>query len=298
MTLDEIDRLLETPEDRDNSDTYIQLVQTAFAELKRKAVEHGDQVRAKNIWIREQSFKVQLLYLKAYTELKDGLFYDAWCTLERCEITIHFLMRHINSKLARSLKVLFVHQHVKRYQSIFPYKLFMSPEFVKLESECTICGEKISVRNPCGHEKGEIYNGELCLRKITKSALLGTSFVENPIQKYSVPFAIDLKTGNKIDNYKYHFLEYLIPRLKSPWDPWEVRTIEKLYPQDKFSTISRNASCPCGSGKKYKKCCLHKEGIKLPHKEFILSTPPPSGMEQGIVFIGKDIDENRHKLNA
>ena len=25
--------------------------------------------------------------------------------------------------------------------------------------------------------------------------------------------------------------------------------------------ISRNAPCPCGSGKKYKKCCLGKENV-------------------------------------
>ena len=27
--------------------------------------------------------------------------------------------------------------------------------------------------------------------------------------------------------------------------------------------IGRNAPCPCGSGKKYKKCCLRKEGVSL-----------------------------------
>ena len=29
-----------------------------------------------------------------------------------------------------------------------------------------------------------------------------------------------------------------------------------------MSKISRNAPCPCGSGKKYKKCCLNREEAK------------------------------------
>jgi uncharacterized protein YecA (UPF0149 family) len=31
------------------------------------------------------------------------------------------------------------------------------------------------------------------------------------------------------------------------------------YPGYKKSAEKRNAPCPCGSGKKYKKCCLNKE---------------------------------------
>ena len=30
-------------------------------------------------------------------------------------------------------------------------------------------------------------------------------------------------------------------------------------PQTTPPKISRNAPCPCGSGKKYKKCCINKE---------------------------------------
>tara|TARA_Y100000361_G_scaffold154352_1_gene179885 strand:+ start:5544 stop:5768 length:225 start_codon:yes stop_codon:yes gene_type:complete len=29
-------------------------------------------------------------------------------------------------------------------------------------------------------------------------------------------------------------------------------------PQSRPKKISRNAPCPCGSGKKYKKCCINK----------------------------------------
>ena len=40
------------------------------------------------------------------------------------------------------------------------------------------------------------------------------------------------------------------PRLKHTTD----QTVRKVEPQ-----VARNAPCPCGSGKKYKKCCMGKE---------------------------------------
>ena len=42
------------------------------------------------------------------------------------------------------------------------------------------------------------------------------------------------------------------PKRKERWceRPVEIRTEPK---------IGRNAPCPCGSGQKYKKCCLNKE---------------------------------------
>jgi len=36
--------------------------------------------------------------------------------------------------------------------------------------------------------------------------------------------------------------------------------------------VGRNAPCPCGSGKKFKKCCM---GKKIPQPEFISKPPPP-----------------------
>jgi preprotein translocase subunit SecA len=34
---------------------------------------------------------------------------------------------------------------------------------------------------------------------------------------------------------------------------------EKLEPYQAENKVGRNEPCPCGSGKKYKKCCLLKE---------------------------------------
>jgi len=38
----------------------------------------------------------------------------------------------------------------------------------------------------------------------------------------------------------------------------EVDTAPKVMPVTPSNKIGRNMPCPCGSGKKYKKCCLNK----------------------------------------
>ena len=42
--------------------------------------------------------------------------------------------------------------------------------------------------------------------------------------------------------------------------------------------VGRNDPCPCGSGKKYKKCCENKQTRKKFHAE-VLSTAAPQNVE-------------------
>jgi uncharacterized protein YecA (UPF0149 family) len=49
-----------------------------------------------------------------------------------------------------------------------------------------------------------------------------------------------------------HKLSIMLEDLKLNSDDESVDTYERETPK-----VSRNDPCPCGSGKKYKKCCLH-----------------------------------------
>lgn len=255
-------------------------IQKQIIERKKSFVSSSDEVGAKQCWIYQQTLLVQQLYLKSFSELKEYKFYDAWCTLERCEIEIKSLMKHTNKEQNKSLWLNFISDHVFRYQSIYPYKIFMSPEIIEKKIVCSICGAVISIRNHCGHEVGEIYNGEYCFRIVEKAEFIGMAMVENPVQKYSVPFLSDEKGGEKKDHYNYQVVKYLIDALISPYDEWQVQHFDKLHSHSAFLDIGRNEKCPCGSNKKYKKCCLPKDGVLMPHYEFIFSKEPPKGFEK------------------
>ncbi len=50
-----------------------------------------------------------------------------------------------------------------------------------------------------------------------------------------------------------------------------------------MAKISRNAPCPCGSGKKYKKCCLLQDESKAPEAR--------KNVEQNFIYQEDDLDE-------
>ena len=118
---------------------------------------------------------------------------------------------------------------------------------------------------------------EMCCRVVTKMEFQGIALVENPVQKYSVPFLNDPVTGKKRDHYNYGLLESATQALRAPFHEWEAEWTTRRQPHIYFRHVGRNDPCPCQSGKKYKKCCLRHEGVLRPHVEFTFSVPPPEG---------------------
>jgi hypothetical protein len=251
-------------------------VKEVLATAKAAAVELGDQDWAKAMWCLETALQIQNLYLQAFSELKDSKFYEAWCDLERAEIALASLERH-DTSCWPDFRLGFIKAHIERWQSIFPYKMFISPGFIELEKTCSICGSIVTPRKPCGHITGEIYNGTQCFRIVTRMKVLEVSFVEKPLQKYSVVFLTDPETGKSRDHYNYGVVRYAINALRGPFDGWDVEHTKRIQPHSRFSHLGRNDPCPCGSKKKYKKCCGPKEGILCPHEEFHFEVALPLG---------------------
>lgn len=59
-----------------------------------------------------------------------------------------------------------------------------------------------------------------------------------------------------------------------------------------MSKISRNDLCPCGSGLKYKKCCLNKKGLA----KHTLNVVNPSAVSSlSSKFLGKKITSDEQE---
>ncbi|WP_273367681.1 SEC-C metal-binding domain-containing protein [Alicyclobacillus herbarius] len=254
---------------REKTKTDLQSLLANIVILKKLAVLDSDESLAKKLWCYEQITKVYIDYLKAFEYMKHGKYYEAWCNLERVEITLHWLERHFDFSDER-FPLRFIQVQVGHFQSLYPYKVFISPEMIILEKRCSICDSVISLRTSCGHLTGEIYRGEMRYVKITKMEFLGMALVKNPVQKYSVVFTGD----NGKNNYDYSLVEQVARRLDSPFDRWTPTWTKKLYPHSVFRDIGRNELCPCGSGKKYKKCCLNKPGVMINHCHVTLDATP------------------------
>ena len=252
-------------------------VNSSLLQNKSVAIASNNDEQAKHLWCLRTTLVIQNGYIDAFGLLKQGEFYEAWCKFEIAENNLHFLERH-GKHLFDRFGLHFIADHVRNWQSIYPYRVFFSPEFLEKKKVCSICGKIVVPRNRCGHIKGQIYRGEMCSHIIEDAQFLGVGMVECPVQKYSVAFLTDPATGKRVDHYRYDGVRYAIGALQDAFDAWGVTKTIRVQPHSKFSE-GRNDPCPCGSKKKYKKCCLMKDGVACPHLEFRFAVPPPRGFE-------------------
>ena len=181
----------------------------------------------------------------------------AWNLLDITDIELGYLEQNYNTKDEQDrFHLLFIGRMLKEYQKLFPYHYFFSRESIIKEEKCSICGQIVSIRHPCGHVPGKIYMGELCLRKITDAELISISIVTDPFDKYTM-----LKLDNK--EYNYGMLKYLLEIICSPYDEFYVK-IERVKKKE-YKGVQRNELCPCGSGKKYKRCHCDQEDEMMDH---------------------------------
>ena len=73
------------------------------------------------------------------------------------------------------------------------------------------------------------------------------NIVTDPFDKYTY-----LQLPGK--EYNYGIIEALMQELRSPYDDFFIETVK--IKKSEYKKVQRNSLCPCGSGKKYKKCCL------------------------------------------
>ena len=211
-SIDSVRSFLTAVKERDHSQSTASAAE-AIREIKKRAVSDGDDQKAKELWCLEETLKAQSTYVQAFGCIRHGDYYRGWCALEQAEITLHHMRQHFHQQWP-DYSLDFVEKHIERWQSVYPYKYFISPEILAHEKECTVCNRKMAIRNHCGHIVGEIYGGEIALRRITNGDVLGIAImVEKPVQKYSVLFLTDSETGSRADKYNYAVVEFVARRV-------------------------------------------------------------------------------------
>jgi hypothetical protein len=223
--------------------------------------EKNDDILLK-IWLCLEIIESINNYHDAFEFLKEKKYNKGWSKFARAEINIRNIIYNIpNHK--DYLIVSFLNQYVRKYQSIFPYKIFMSTVSITKKSECSICGNDMNPFSDCKHMRGRVYSGELCYETITDMDFLRIDMVTNPSMKDCVVF-------NDMENPdKYPLLEFLMSRLKDEYDMWDYKIIQK-HENHNMHKIGRNKPCPCRSGKKYKYCCMNNpKGIIYDDYEFV-----------------------------
>ena len=234
-----------------------QEVWDSLAEVKQSAVAQNDQMTAKAVWCLETVAKVQDSFVKAFDEMREGAFQEAWDSLFRCECETSSLDYHFTDSKSE-FGVEHIRKCTQQYQELFPLKCGFSPGFLVHESRCSICNSILTLRGGCSHELGEIYDGEKCNTVVTKWELLEVSIVDNPADKSTMVFPEEGKDPT------FDKIQELTIQLGNPWRRWSSTKEDRRTHHPAFQGIGRNEKCPCRSDKKYKKCCLNNEKV-YPH---------------------------------
>lgn len=267
-------------------DSFIDSRLNDFKKTIKYSAENGDEKKANKLWVLQTIFEVQNHYLTAFSLIKKEKYYKAWCSLEHGEISLSFLLNHYSSGGDDEFCIGFIGNQIESWQSLYPYKMFLSPEMLEKEIKCNICGTVATPFTYCEHKVGDLYQGKLCLREVSDLELLGLSLVENPVQKYSVAFLKNEKSGEDIDHYDYSTVRYVAERLNSPFEEWHPNWTKKMFARKDFNDLTREDMCPCNSKRPFGECCYNKQSILLPHLEVEFSKELPENLCHGL-FVTK-----------
>ncbi len=239
-------------------------------------MEESDEEGAKRCWIYETIVEAQDHFIDFFMKAREKAFYDAWRSLEQAELSLLRLKQHHPLEEAYCLGLMA--KLIPQFQDIFPYAVFFSPGLVIRKRKCSICGRVVSAVQGCGHRKGYIYQGRFCCHIVEDVEPLEISFVKKPAQRFGVPFKVK-EDGSAEDHYNYAGVDYVISGLRSPFSDWSYTRTKRRHPHSRYTDVSPNAPCPCGSGSSYEECCLpNKEGVLRPHIDIVFSEQPPASL--------------------
>lgn len=246
------------------SGTHDAALPARIAEGKAAAVLAVDEMQAAVYWQAKMILAIQLGYLEAFRKLKAGEFYAAWCELERCEIQLDLLIKNFPPLESDEHRLQLIGRMILRWQELFPYRVFFSPEILKKKIVCSICKGRITPRGNCGHVKGWIYQGDSCHHIIEDAEILSISIVENPVQRYSVVF-FSGPDGTQVDHYNYGNVKFVADRATSAFHEWFAEMGKRTIAASLAANLALEAPCPCLSSKAFGACCKNSPTITVPH---------------------------------
>jgi len=238
----------------------------AWAERAVAAKQATDDVDHRNrLWSAETFVRAMATYVDAFGMMKAGDHFGAWKALEQAEIALKGSAR--NPFLPALVPLIQTRaEMIALWQTLFPYRFFLSPGMIKKNWACSICGKKSTPIAPCGHTPGRVYAGESAVRIISEAELLEISIVTEPVQKYSVAFV----EGKEFD---YGIVEFVLDQLAAPFDPWDGAWGFERHAHDLFPGLDLEEPCPCGSALRYGECCRQESGVKLRHFHLFSDDP-------------------------
>lgn len=203
-------------------------------------------------------------YVSYWKLLVSDKYSESWSTLQDVQSQLRVIYRFTEEPRLPILN------HIERQcgelEKLYPYRVFFSSGIIVEEVECSICGKSIDSFE-CEHIAGELYRGHRAYSIVTQIKQLDhVSVTTNPADKRCTVQILD--TSEQFNGVAY-LANGIRNKILEPlsFSHLEFKKIRK--PNNEIPVIGRNDACPCGSGKKFKKCCIAKSFIEMTHVDII-----------------------------
>lgn len=197
-----------------------------------------------------------------WQDIENKKYYNSWVALQDSLDSLRSIKKFY---VFQSITISFFEKQLLSLEKLYPYSIFSSIGFIESNHECSICHNDMD-SDACEHLRGDLYSGEIAyaiVRKIEK--LDHIALVHSPLDKRLVVGINDEHPSFKIF---IDLISLFDARKMNPINFTEAINLDFMKINPDWVKLSRNEKCFCGSGIKYKKCCIKKEYIKHRHIEF------------------------------
>ncbi len=203
-------------------------------------------------------------YAALWKQIVEMQFSASWRSLQE-SLDILRTMRRFSE-----VNISYFEDQLIELEKTYPYNFFFSIGVTVEKFECSICGEDMESPS-CSHRKGHLYRGKMAqaiARNIVE--LDHIAMVDQPEDKRCVVSYEDDGPQFKIIRY-VSTLVGARRMLVSQFGRLVFSKRRLLNPD--YQKLARNELCYCGSGRKFKRCCLDKNYIESDHVDIVARSP-------------------------
>ncbi len=240
----------------------LEVLKNAVNELEREKSTLDDD-SLNELFVFKKLLDLIDAYSLVWNKISAGEFSSSWITLQDALDSLRLIKKFSDPPNHR---VEFFESQLLELEKLYPYDIFVSIGATVDWFQCSICGKDIDSFE-CPHLMGELYRGRMAygIAQNLKNAD-HVAFVSHPEDKRCVilyedsgpQFKIIRYLGSSLKQKKITPLQFLRAEFK------KIKVKDSDYvPQP------RNEICTCGSGLKFKKCCIKKKYIETDHVEIV-----------------------------
>lgn len=227
-------------------------------------IRHGDESIEDNVlndlYVLERYTDFFFSYAELWAKILDGKFSASWHSLQDA---LDFL--RLVKRFSR-IDVEFFETQLVELEKTYPYNVFFSIGATVERFECSLCGRDIDSYE-CPHMRGQLYKGQMAhaiARNIVK--MNEVSMVTRPQDKRCVVEYDD--AGEQFKLVRFLSQSIATERFRIA-DFGVLKFSKKMRPNPDYRKIGCNDLCVCGSGRKFKRCCISKEYVERDHVDIV-----------------------------